>query len=282
MKKVKQFETLIIEDIEQTAEDSPPNHSHNFYEIIYIMAGKGNHHINNVSLQYHTGDLFLLSPEDEHFFEIASSTRFATIRFTDHYFTQKRHLTSDESLVIRPEELMRTKLLKETILTFDGTCSSILRNTIENILSYKCKQDLSTSAIVFYQVLTILGMVREELLRLDVVLTRELPTRDHLLSYIHQHIYQPEQIQIREIASHFNIASSYFSTYFRRNFNMTYREYVHSYKLSLIEKRIAAGQSTLKQIAIEFGFTDESHLSNYFKQKKNINPGGFRKKAIIA
>jgi AraC-like DNA-binding protein len=281
MKKVKQFETLIVEEVEEHSMDPSSEHGHNFYEIIYILAGEGHHHINRVSLPYHAGDLFLLSPEDEHFFDVVSSTRFAIVRFTDHYFTQKRHISNDESLVIRPEELMRNKILKETVLSFDGTCSSILRNTMENILSYKCKLDLSNSAIVFYQILTVLGMVREELSRLDANLTQELPMREHLLSYIHQHIYQPEHIQVKNIAEHFNIASNYFSTFFRRNFEMSYREYVHSYKLGLIEKRIATGEATLKKIAVEFGFTDESHLSKYFKQKKDINIAEYRKKVIL-
>jgi AraC-like DNA-binding protein len=280
MKKATQFTTLVIEDIEQTALDAPSEHGHNFYEIVYIMWGEGVHVINKVGLPYRSGTLFLLSPEDEHFFQISAPTRFAIIRFTDHYFTQKRHLTSDQSLVRRPEELMRNKFLKERVLFFDTTCSNILQNTIDNILSYKCKQDLSTSAIVFYQILTILGMVREEISRADATLTNEVPVKEHLLTYIHKHIYQPQLVQIKEIASHFNISPNYFSTFFKKNFGMTYLEYVHGYKIGLIEKRIASGETNFKQIAIEFGFTDESHLTNFFKQKKNINPASFRKKTM--
>lgn len=280
MKKINQFNTLLIEDIEQTALDAPPEHGHNFYEIVYIMSGEGVHFINKVGLSYRSGDLFLLSPEDEHYFQITHPTRFAIVRFTDHYFTQKRNLPGDQSLVSHPEELMRNRFLKERVLFFDTTCSTILRNTVENILSYKCKQDLSTSAIVFYQILTILGMVREEISRADARLTNEIPVKEHLLTYIHTHIYQPQRIQIKEIASHFNISPNYFSTFFKRNFGMTYLDYVHGYKLGLIEKRIASGQTNFKQIAVEFGFTDESHLTNFFKQKKKINPAAFRKKAM--
>jgi len=277
MKKVKQFETLVVEEVEHTSDESIIEHGHNFYEIIYILSGQGIHHINNASLAYEQGNLFLLSPEDEHSFEVRERSRFATIRFTDHFFTQKRHLTTDEHLVIQPAAMMRHQVLKETILAFDGPCSSILRNTVDNILAYKCKVDLSDSAIIFYQVLTILGMVREELLRVDAKLTRKQPNKGNLLSYIHQHIYYPEAIQVKNVSDHFHISANYFSTYFKRNFGMSYREYVEKYKLNLIEKRIATGGTSLKQIADEFGFTDESHLSNYFKQKKNISPAAYRK-----
>src|SRR5689334_12583412 len=151
MRKVNQFKTLIIEEIDHTtSDDAPAEHSHNFYEIIYVKSGEGTHFINKVGLRYNSGDLFLLSPEDEHFFQISQPTQFAIVRFTDHYFSQKRHFTNDQTLVSHPSALMRNKLLKEKVLFFGNTCSSILRNTMENILAYKCKDDLSNSAIVYY------------------------------------------------------------------------------------------------------------------------------------
>ena len=61
MKIVKQFKTLMVEDFEERAALTPV-HSHNFFEIIYIFKGKGNHLINNVSHPYKPGDLFVLSP----------------------------------------------------------------------------------------------------------------------------------------------------------------------------------------------------------------------------
>jgi len=33
----------------------------------------------------------------------------------------------------------------------------------------------------------------------------------------------------------------------------------------------------MKQIAFEFDFTDESHLSNYFKKQRNIKPSAMKK-----
>ncbi|UFH34008.1 helix-turn-helix domain-containing protein [Chryseobacterium sp. C-71] len=72
------------------------------------------------------------------------------------------------------------------------------------------------------------------------------------------------------------MSKTYFSAYFKRNFDVSYRNYITDYKLKLIEKRIQSGQMTMKQIAFEFGFTDESHLTNYFKNLKKINPSDFK------
>lgn len=37
---------------------------------------------------------------------------------------------------------------------------------------------------------------------------------------------------------------------------------------------------TMKQIAYEFGFTDESHLTNYFKKLRNISPTDYKLKKV--
>ncbi|MDZ4329797.1 MAG: AraC family ligand binding domain-containing protein, partial [Flavobacterium sp.] len=85
MPKLNQFETLVIDEFEED-KFHLPTHSHTYYEIIYIVKGNGIHHLNNNLLSYKTGDLFVISPDDEHYFDIKKSTRFVFIKFTDNYF----------------------------------------------------------------------------------------------------------------------------------------------------------------------------------------------------
>lgn len=266
---------LAIEDFEE-AEYHLPRHSHNYYEIIYIYKGCGLHHLNETVLPYQAGDLFLLAPEDRHYFQIRKSTRFVFIKFTDHYFNSKRYVSPDELLMSDPAELMRHKVLKESKLVFGDGCKTILRNTIENILAYNCRKDVAASPIVFFQILSILGVVREGLTRLNAHMAGNQPNKDMLISHIHQHIYEPAQIQIKQIATQFNIAPTYFSAYFKRDFGISYRDYINNLRLTLIEKRIVQGRQNLKEIAAEFGFTDQSHLSHFIKKKLNATPGHYR------
>ncbi|HEX9512654.1 MAG TPA: AraC family transcriptional regulator [Puia sp.] len=274
--KRKQFEPLIIHDFEEK-EFHLPTHSHTYYEIVYIFKGDGVHLLNNSRLPYKAGDLFVISPEDEHYFEIGNSTRFVFIKFTDSYFSSNGDLAPDEHLVTSPETIMRHKLLKEIKLKLEEPFITILRNTIENIIAYNSRKDAATSPLVYYQVLSIFGLIKEVIKKLDVRIDNGVPDKEILISYINHHIYEPQSIQIKSIATHFNISPNYFSAYFKRNFDMSYREYVNSYRISLIEKRISAGQLTLKEIAVEFGFTDESHLSHFFKNRKNARPTVYRK-----
>jgi AraC-like DNA-binding protein len=130
---------------------------------------------------------------------------------------------------------------------------------------------VSTSPLVYYQVLSIFGLIKEAISKLDIQIDNGVPDKEALITFIHQHIYEPEQIRVKNIAAHFHIAGNYFSAYFKRNFDMSYREYVDNYRAKLIEKRVETGNRTLKEVADEFGFTDESHLSSFFKKKFHIS-----------
>lgn len=273
--KRTQFSPLVIHDFEEQTFHLP-KHSHTYYEIIYINKGSGTHLLNNNRFNYFTGDLFLISPDDTHHFDIKDSTHFTFIKFTDSYFAGHKLNRPDSLVAAAPEDIMRNKLLKEIKLVMGEPCISILRNTIQNLISYNAFKDIASSLIVYYQILSIFGLVRETMAKLNIRIDNGEPAKEELISYIHHHIYEPKKIKVKCIATHFSIAPSYFSDYFKRKFDISYRRYVNEYRIKLIEKRICATSLTLKQIAAEFGFTDESHLSHYFKTMQGISPMQYR------
>jgi len=276
MSRLKQFEPLVIHEFEES-EFHLPIHSHTYYELIYIFKGNGIHHINNRDIHYKSGDLFMIAPGDEHHFTIRKSTRFAFIKFTDHYFNNAKYHSADEYFLIRPELLMTNNLLKEVKLVFDQPCNTILRKTVENIIDYNCRKDISTSPLMFYQILSLFGLIREAMAKLAIRIDNGQPDNDELISYIHKHIYEPQKISVSEVAERFNISKTYFGDYFKRNFEINYRDYISGYKMKLIENRVLSGKLTLKQIADEFGFNNESHLSHFFKKKNQKSPSEFRR-----
>ncbi|HTG67520.1 MAG TPA: AraC family ligand binding domain-containing protein, partial [Flavobacterium sp.] len=223
MKKI-QFDTLAIDEFEEDKYHLP-RHSHTYYEIIYIIKGSGIHQLNKNFLPYQAGDLFVISTDDEHYFDIKKTTRFFFIKFTDTYFNSNKKLACDEFLLNTPENFMRNQSLKESVLKLDKNCASILKNTIENLRTYNSKADISTSPIAFYQILSIFGLIKESLQLQNIKITGSGIDNEQIIAYIHQNIYNPKLVQIKTIAEHFSISQSYFGSYFKRNFDISYREY---------------------------------------------------------
>lgn len=283
MKKCNLFDSLTIIDIEEK-EYSCEMHTQNHFEIIYIHYGKGHHIYNNISTEYEKGDLFLLAPGDRHYFKVDQLTRFTYIKFTHSYFESNKHLTNDDFHIVSPIEIMQMQWLKEEKITVNEPCQTVLKNTFDNITFYNYSKDIIHSPIVFYQILSIFGMIKEYLNSRNFVLTTHIPSNGHIATYIHEHIYNKENTSIQAIANHFNISPLYFSSYFKQNFKMNYRDYLNQHIIKLVKKRLDNGGYKLKEIADEFCFTDTSHLSKFFRKHEGISPSEYKnqtKKNII-
>ncbi|WP_316762292.1 AraC family transcriptional regulator [Pedobacter aquatilis] len=275
MKILKQFEPLTIE-YEADLSESCSHHSHNHFEIVYINSGSGFHLYNETKLKYETGDLFLISPGDSHFFEIEQITTFTYIKFNEAYFDSKRHLAPDEYYTGTPEAIMKLRALKEVKIEIDEPNATILKNIVNSISAYDAVKNVAHSQVVFYLLLTIFGIIKEAMHAKEISMMNDDPNNEQILSYIHENIYNREKVTVKAIASHFNISLKYFSNYFKRNFNVAYQEYLDNYRIKLVEKRISVGGLKLKQIAQEFGFSDVSHLSKVFRKLNGLSPSEFK------
>jgi AraC-like DNA-binding protein len=264
MKVLKQFDPLVIETSEVPG--IAHHHSHTYYEMVYIQKGKGKHHFNAGTIPYETGDLFLLAPGDFHSFEIEEPGAFTYIKFSENYFESKKHLAPDEFQVGSPEILMRMNWLKEVKICIGSPCNSILRATVNNLVEYNKHKDVSNSPIVYYQLLSIFGMIKEIIRERNTNFNDNAVNYEKLISYIHENIYDRKKLAIHTIAPYFNISTSYFSNYFKRHFHASYQEYLDQYRIALVEKRLNVGGLKLKEIASEFGFSDTSHLAKTFKR----------------
>ncbi|MCS4165692.1 helix-turn-helix transcriptional regulator [Sphingobacterium paramultivorum] len=268
----KQFEPLRISEFIEDSFHLPP-HEQNYYELVYIRSGKGTHVINKFELNYEPGDVFLISPEDKHYFNIEEKTHFLFILFTDTYFLQNKRNLKRYAWIM---ELMNDKGLKERKLYMDEHHRLIYSHILEAVRLYSNATVNERSDWLFDQLVAIFGLYKE------ISETQRLPQQHELYvdrsisAYIHRYIFSPEKLQVSLLAQKFNIAPSYFGIYFKKNFGTSLRAYINSYRIELIENRLKSKDYTLKQIAAELGFTDESHLSHFYKRAKGFSPLYFR------
>jgi len=274
MTTLRQFDPLIIRDYITDVFLFGP-HGHTYYEMIYIFKGKGTHLLNHNLMDYHAGELFLISPEDHHHFEVKISTRFIVIKFTEDYFNISAENGLQRKLI--PLDIMRLQALKEVKLNFDSLSASALQKTILAIAACKDNINVATSQFVYYQLLSVFGLIRDSAIPSNNLLNRHKMDKQQLIAYIHENIYDPKKCRITHLAPLFNISVSYFGDHFKRKFGISLRGYVNQYRIKLIENRISSGTLSMKQIAAEFGFSDESHFSNYFKSQAKLSPAAYKK-----
>lgn len=274
MIKCSQLKPLEIIDVIEE-EYSCELHAQDHFEIIYIHYGSGVHVFNDVIVDYEKGDVFLLAPGDRHYFTVKAITRFTYIKFTSSYFEFHNHSTKSYSHHVTPLSIMQIQWLKDDKIVVNEPCQRILKNTIENIILYNSAIDALHSPIVYHQIMSIFGMLKECIEVRNIDVENKTPTNAHIAAYIQENICNREHLPVTVIANHFKISPSYFSSYFKRNFSTSYREYIETLQLQLIKRRLQTGNCRLKEIANELGFTDTSHLSKFFKKHEGVNPSRY-------
>jgi AraC family transcriptional regulator len=63
---------------------------------------------------------------------------------------------------------------------------------------------------------------------------------------------------------------------FRRAFGCTVGEYVRSLRIDRATHQLAQTELSLAEIALEAGFSDQSHFSNLFRRHTGFSPFRFR------
>jgi len=263
MKRYHQYEPLIIADFTANTWQHPL-HKHNHYELIYIRTGKGMHVINGETFPYESGNVFLIGPEEAHSFEIKEQTHFIYLKFTDQYMHGAGGQIRDG--VQHLEYLIKSRETHYAGFKLSAQDSRIV-DMIFNLVVGLRADSFTNDQIIWMQVLSLAAILQRNMPELKPVGPRGRDMQA-IFCYIHKNIYYPNLLKAPIMAGHFNVSQDYIGPYFKRNTGLTLRQYISDYRYSMIRQRIAGGNYSLKQIASDFGLTDESHVSKVLRTSK--------------
>ncbi|WP_295119892.1 AraC family transcriptional regulator [uncultured Chitinophaga sp.] len=255
MNRYRQYEPLLISDFEATVWQHP-EHNHNHYELIYIKKGRGHHVINLAPQPYQAGSIFLLGPEDRHYFDITSPTHFIYLKFTDPY--RYKDMSGTARSWQHLEYLIKSRETHRAGFRLTTADKKIVAQLFEVVRTLREAVN-DNEQLIWWQLLSIVELLQRNMPELISAPGRSKDMQA-LFCYVHKHIYDPEKLKAPVIAGAFNKGADYIGPYFKRNAGITLRDYIQDYRKTLIRQRIESRQYSLKEIAAEFGLTDESHV----------------------
>lgn len=247
----------------------------NFFQLVYIVSGRGKQNVNNNTTNYKSGNLFLLVPNDCHSFEVETTTEFLLIRFNNIYIQNK----SFQSVgVQRLEFIIQNANHQPGCILYNVSDRLLARAIIEAVIREHINRDLYNKELIQQLINTLILIIARnvaESLPEQVNETTEQKALE-ILQYIQSNIYHPEKIRVVEVSKYFNVSENYLGRYFKKHTNETMQQYVSNYKTKLIENRLLHSDMRMKEICEEMGFTDESHLNKFFRKQKGVNPTKYR------
>ncbi|KFF04187.1 AraC family transcriptional regulator [Flavobacterium reichenbachii] len=258
-----------------TEECPKPGYMHSIFEVAYIVEGNGTQSVNNTTFNYETGNLFLLTPDHQNYFDFAAPTQLFFIRFNNFYLNG----VYDQQLLQQIEIILKNAPQQSGCIIQNEDDKIIVRPIIEAIIKEHEKGGLYHKELISQYINTLLIIIARNIM---VKLPEKINDQSDkkivaILQYVQANIYHPEKLKGQHISNKFGISETYLGRFFRKHTNETLQEYQTNYKLKLIENRLVNTNMRITEIAAEFGFTDKSHFNNMFKKHRGVNPTEFRK-----
>lgn len=245
-----------------------PVHKHTHYELQFIIRGKGQHNINDQMHNYQKGDLFILPPHDNHFFIFNERTAICVVKFHEGFFEELLNDADFKLLLNRfssPNRRVRPL----------GSNREHIESLMELIIAEHRKPAEYQNFIIKSALALVLALMSKGA-EINQAKIKEDKSQQ-VLNFIDLHIKEKHLLSIERIADHFNISRAYFNQYFRKATGSSYKKYIQQYALNIIAHQWMHRGKTLSELAFEYGYSDESHLSNAFKAHFGQSPTAFKK-----
>jgi len=248
-----------------------PLHRHTHYELIYILHGKGVHHLNGQHHPYQADDLLLCNTRDAHRFDIAQPTRFCIIKLNLAFLLA----ANDTFALVQPLfDIGETP----PPFAFEPATRAHVRSQVEFCIREFAQRQFLYADTIRASVLTILVLLARERRRQQV--QRPAAAADSLvpaiIHYLHTHLREPARLTAGVVAAQFHLSSTYIGQYFRRHTGQTLKAFIQKSRIRAIQLQLEFSDKTVSQLAFEYGYTDESHLIKAFRTQLNETPTLYR------
>ncbi|MDY7395271.1 AraC family transcriptional regulator [Aureibaculum sp. 2210JD6-5] len=271
---------LDVLEFEAVNEWGYSRHKHNFFELTFVIKGSGQHILNESIIDYKEGDIFFLTPEDEHEFVVSKPTTFGIIKFTEQLFLEKATFSSSTYWRKNIETVIfHSNLIAESIVHHEKDKSQLfglyelIKSEIENALVYN--RNVLTE--LFGALLIVLSRNLKSTLKNKANANiSDKEKIDTILTYVRQNVLDKERIRIKSIAEEFYMSPNYVSIFIKKHAGISIQQYVIETKMKMAERLLKQTNLSINEIADKTGFVDASHFNRIFKKYNSINPSEYR------
>lgn len=247
------------------------NHYHPFYELIHINSGSVRFLLKDMLYNLEKGDTLLIAPGELHHPQLYSDV---SCDVTYIYF-KSSHIQQDVIDVFRQKYSGGSTSYIGTVpsvyqneLTHLFTRLQVEGNSIDELSPHFMSLQLS-EILLFFMRHSILGC--EEL---EISSTSEADILK-ATKYIYQHYRRP--LTLDEIASIAGLSPTYFSKKFKQVTGIGFKEYLNYIRLKNAAAALYSTDSTITEIALEYGFSDSNYFKDLFKKEYGVSPREYRK-----
>ncbi len=254
-------------------------HSHNYFQMYYVISGSITHHLENSAAELSAGDVFILPPNQPHYIEIQDGEiDFYSLSFMPDYFQNVKEankLMLDFLLYLRTEQA--EKIEPKLSLSYEDTLftNALFKRIMEEFSDAKTgKNELIKETVSV--LLTLFARVYFEDNATTLVAKKNRQHVMHSVEYIKNHF--DEEITLSEIVRRSAMSKTNFCTIFNSITGMSFKEYLNRYRIERATELIALGEK-ISVAGNLCGYSDFSTFYRNFKKYMEMSPSKFVNKS---
>lgn len=253
-------------------------HSHNYFQIYYVISGRITHHLEKSTAVLTSGDIFILPPNQPHYIEtVDGEVDFYSLSFMPDYFQNVKEankLILDFLLYLQTEQT--EKIEPKVSLSYEDT---MLTNALlKRIMAEFSDNKTGKNEIIKETVSVLLSLFARVYFEENVPALTAKGNRQlvmHSIEYIKTHF--DEEITLSEIVRQSAMSKTNFCTIFNSITGMPFKEYLNRYRIERAAELIASGEKV--SVAGNYcGFSDFSTFYRNFKKYMKMSPSEFANK----
>lgn len=256
----------------------PIQHSHDFFEIQYILTGTLTQTIDDITVTLNAGDLCFIAPAARHSPHVTDDgtllvnllVRVGTLRSTFATSLTEKDMISEFFLRVLSGQTYQPLLLCRT-----GQDEKI-RHLILDMLDEREAADTYADKLLRAMMEQLfIFMLRDHKDRFDLgkSLRKQDDTILTILRYIQQHY---AEISLSALAGHFNYSETYLSYLIHSYTGRTFSETVTDLRLQYTARRLAGSEDNVSDIAAAAGYSNLTHFYRLFRRYFHMTPMQFR------
>lgn len=243
-------------------------HNHNEIEMLYILKGKSQVRINGEVFVANEGDVIFVNPLEVHSLIAERSNEYC-----HRCICFDINLISDSAL---QKDITDGRAVLPTLITADDLHNEFFSRKFCEIYSAIEKEDVTLNLeVTSFINLMFAYLIKNSLLSENLKMGKDTRFCDRVLKYIAKNY--GENITSNQAAQELSFNQSYFCRAFKRNFGMSFSEYLNMYRISASKKLIENSGESVADIALKCGFVNPDYFTKCFKKIMNLTPSEYKK-----
>lgn len=255
------------------------SHSHNHYELFYMLSGECTMILGHNIVKVASGDIVIIPPQEIHKTKYPGNSN-------DNYerIVLKFEPSDIESMLVGSDGVIIEEALNSGVVTIPANRKNYFENILMEIVFENDRAINSNNKIECYQtmiksLLQIIIVLFVRYQKYDENADKCVETVDSLIQEIATYVYNnyDKQIYLNDVANQFHISRSYLSKKFKNVTGYGFKEYLLDVRIKEASKMLLETDKSIIDIAFLCGFNDSNYFGDAFRRIKGISPNKYRK-----